>query len=649
MPDTPRRDVLRGIGAALSIGAVGSVAGASDAVATGPPAAQRAWRDADEFAELLSFCPGSATQDEMMLAAADFAAMRESNREQETTVPVQSFALDAASVSKGVILQHGQYGGSVPLLVLTGDLSFDREGETVTGPTGTEYRRYEADDRVAAALDDVVLVADSTDRLDAALRADAGEVDGVFDAKPVLEDGFEAFGDADLRSVMLSDSNTYGGSFDADVRFSGFGMDVRDPDTLERLFVVGLADESATEQVVEQYEQTMGGQGEETTVTTDGAVVTVTTVIDLAARRRAREHESPGGLRVDRDDIRSDADYLTIEVTEGDPTPVDELTLEVGDEAYDRSVWAGDAETIEAGDTIRIRMDDVEPNLRVSLTHEREYGTSTTTTTILGHLEFEFDYDFDARTLAVEYADEFELDGDELRLAVHESQDWWRTDGEAPAQTASPWTGETVTSGATATLEDVDPSEAVVVGYGDDEHGSGVAYFLPEPPGDATIEYDFESREATVTLDLAEARPAAEYEVRVDGEPADSQWRDDGDTVTSGASVTVADVPVGTTVTVVWGPEDARLTFRRVVPEIELDLELGDEIALEHVEGDAVPASKLAAHVWDGDRTVVDLGDELDGEFAPGDSVPLGVDSVQHVSLMYDDQYYVAFASARTR
>ncbi|WP_440990598.1 hypothetical protein [Haloarchaeobius baliensis] len=649
MQDSPRRQVLRDIGAALSFSTVASVTSAATTVEADGSSAREPWRDGEEFAELLAFCPGSATQDEMVLSVADFEAMRESNRDQETTLPVEAFAFDSTAISKGVLLQHGQYGGSVPLLVLTGDLAFERDGETVTGPTGTEYRQYEADSHVAGELDDAVLVADSADRLDAALRAKAGAVDGAFDAEPVLEDGLDAFGDADVRSVMLGNSNSYAQAFDADVRFTGYGMTVRDPDTLERLFVVGLEDESKTDEVVDTYEQSLGADSENTSIETDGAVVTVTTVIDLAARRRAREHESPRGLRVDRDDIRDGDEYLPIEVREGDPTPVDELTLELDDEAYDRSIWAGDRETIAGGDTIRIRMADVEPNLGISLTHEQSYGTSTSTTTILGHLEFAFDYDFDARTLGIEYTDEFELDGDEIELVVHGSRDWWHRDAEEPEQTGAPWADETVTAGATATLDDVDPGEAVVVRYGDDEHGSGIAYFLPEPPGDATIDYDFDAREATVTLDLAEPRPASEYEVRVDDEPADTQWADSRDTVSSGASVTVDEVPVGATVAVVWGESAAGLAFDRVAPEIELDLTVGDEIALEHVAGDAVSASELTAHVWDGDRTVVELADEIDGEFAPGDTVPLGVDSVEHVSLLYDDEYYVAFATARNR
>ncbi|MFD1644334.1 hypothetical protein [Haloarchaeobius litoreus] len=648
MQDSPRRQVLRSIGTALSIATLGSVsAAASDGRSGRSTVLDRTWGDAAEFGELFEYVPASAAGDEFVFGGIDYATMRESNRQGSTSVPVAGLDVDTDALSKGVVLQNGQYGGSVELLVLTGDVSLDAEGEVVEGPAGTEYERYERGGNVVAAVDDRLVVASSDDLLTDALAAKAGDTERLLDANEVVSEGIDAFGDADTRAVMVGDEIGYGQAFDVEVRFSGYATTVRDPDTLERTFLFGLADESDTEQVAETLrEDGFYGDGENSTVETDGAVVTVTTVIDLAARRRAREHDSPGGLRVDRENLRSNDEYVTVEVTDGDPTPVDELTLEVGGETYDRSVWAGDQETIAEGDTVRFRAADVEPNLEVTITHEREYGTSSSTTYVLGSLEFDFAYAFDDRRLDIEYADTFDIDGDELSVVVFEGRQWWRHDADDETRAESPWTDETVTEGDTASLADVDPGETVIVTYGGTDPQDGIAYFRPDPPGEATVEYDFEARSMTVTLDLSEPRPAAEYGVLVDDETVESGW---SDTVETGDSVTVDDVAVGTSVAVVWGENDAVIASERAVPGIELDLVLGDEIELEHVEGDAVPASKLAAHVWDGDRTVVELDDELDGEFAPGDTVPLGVDSVEHVSLMYDDEYYVAFATARTR
>jgi hypothetical protein len=650
MQDSPRRQVLRSIGTALSIATLGSVsAAASDGRPGRSTVLDRTWSDAAEFGELFEYVPASAAGDEFVFGGIDYAAMRESNREGSTSVPVASLDVDADALSKGVVLQNSQYGGSVELLILTGDVSLDGEGEVVEGPAGTEYERYERGENVVAAVDDRLVVASSDDLLDDALAAKAGDTERLLDASDVVSEGIDAFGDADTRAVMVGDEVGYGQAFDAAVRYSGYGTTVRDPDTLERTFLFGLEDESDTEQVAETLrEEGFYGDGENTTVETDGAVVTVTTVIDLAARRRAREHDSPGGLRVDRDALRNADEYVELQVTSGESTPVDELTLEVGGETYDRSVWAGDRERIAEGDTIRIRASDVEPNLEVTLTHETEYATSASTTYLLGDLEFVFDYAFDTRTLDLEYGDTFEVDGDELSVVVFEGRQWWRRD-EDEARTETPWADETVTEGDTASLDDVDPGETVVVTYGGTDPRDGIAYFRPEPPGEATLEYDFAARTVTATLALSESRSAAEYEVRVDGEPADTQWTDSADTVSDGDSLTIEDVPVGTTVAVVWGEDAARLAVERTVPTIELDLAFGDEVSLEHVEGDAVPASRLTAHVWNDGRTLVDVGDEIDGEFTQGDSVPLGVESLEHVSLLYEDQYYVGYASARSR
>ncbi|WP_257299710.1 hypothetical protein [Haloarchaeobius sp. FL176] len=649
MQDSSRRQVLRSIGTALSIGALASVPAAAGDAPGRSTALDRTWRDADEFGELFEYVPASAAGDELVFGAIDYAAMRESSREGATTVPVAGLDVSTDSLSKGALLQDGQFGGDVRVLVLTGDVSLDGDGETVE-TDGREYERYERGEFVVADVDDRLVVASSTDVLADALAAKAGERERLLAANDVVADGIEAFGDADTRAVMVGDEVGYAEVVDADVRFSGYGMTVRGPDKLERSFVFGLEDESDTEQVVDTLEsEGVFGNGDDTTVETDGAVVMATTVIDLAARRRAREHDSPGGLRVDRDALRNADEYVEIEVTHGEPTPVDELTLEVGGETYDRSTWAGKQERIAEGDTIRIRASDVEPNLEVTLTHETEYATSSTTTYLLGSLDFAFDYAFDSRTLDLEYADTFAVDGDELSAVVFEGRQWWRRDDDDETRTETLWTDETVTEGDTASLDEVDPGETVVVTYGGTEPQDGIAYFRPEPPGDATLEYDFAARTVTATLTLDEPRPAAEYEVRVEDEPAETQWADAGDTVTDGDSLTVEDVPVGTTVAVVWGEDDARLAVERTIPSIELDLAFGDEVSLEHVDGDAVSASKLTAHVWNDGRTLVDVGDEVDGEFAPGDSVPLGVETLQHVSLMYDDEYYVGFASARDR
>lgn len=650
MQDCPRRTVLRGIGAALPIGAVGSLpASAGDTRSGRASARRREWADADEFGDLFEYVPASAAADELVFGAIDYAAMREANGDRGSVMPVRSLDVETESLSKGVLLQDGQYGGSPALLVLTGDVALDGEGEVVEAPTGEEYERYERDSTVVAAIDDRLVVAESTDALDDALAAKAGERERLLDGNDVVADGIDAFGDADTRAVMIGEDDGYGQTFDAEIRFTGYATTVRDPDTLERTFAVGIEDESNTEPVADALEEnSLFGSGDEehTTVETDGRLVIVTTVVDLAARRQEREHESPGRLTVDREDIRSDAEFLELEVGEGDPTPVDELTLEVGEETYERSVWAGEQETIEGGDTIRLRMADVEPNLRVTLRHEQEYSASATTTTILGRFEFEFDYDFGTRTLEIEYADEFDLDGDELHVVLYEERDWW-DDDVTPASSATPWAGETVTAGSTVSVEDVDPGEFVFVSWGGVDPQDGIGYFSARPPGDVSFEYDYGSRAVTATLDLEDARAADQFELLVDDEPADSQWADEYDTVSTGDSVTVEGVEIGSHVRVVWGESDARVGGTRATPSVEIDLVQGEEAEIEHVGGDELPASKLVAHVWNEGRTVVDLDDEIDGTFAEGDAAGLGVDLARHVSLLYGGEHYVGFASHR--
>ncbi|MCU4742551.1 hypothetical protein [Natronoglomus mannanivorans] len=683
MNKCPRRTLLGGIGSTLAIGAAGCLSTPGDE----SPAGNESGTDTEtetetesdtdengadaEFGPLLEYLPASAVDGPTTLVTVDTDALAEANEPYGGPSLGSPFDIDPDAVSNAVAVETDEnYATSI--IVLSGDVLLESEPKSESNPRespdGTEYDRYELDSHVAAVTDDVTVVVRSDERaeaehetdsdvlLEAAFEAAAGDTERLLGADPVYEDALETLPDGDRRIVMTSETITTAEDDDIqpeDLEFVVYGQTVLGPDTIELRYGIRFTDAAhITDELLAEIEDDFGyGAGhDEPEITVDDTLVTVSTVIDLEAQRKAQEIESPrvrSPMEIDRD-----ADSVELDVTRGDPTPVEDLTLELNDEVYDPDVWAAGQETIEEGDTIRIATDDLEPNLQLTLRHEHAYGGSATSTTINSHFAFEADYDLQTETLTLEYADEIPLDGDELHLAVYEERTGFDDDS---LESTQPWTGQEVTDGATATLDGVLAGHTVIVGWRSDSRRDSIYSYYVQPPGYASTDYDYESKTLEVTLELEDPRPAAEYQLLVEDEPAPVQWTDDADTVDSGATVTLEDVDVGTAGTIVWGDDDVRVSGFTARPSITLDLERqsddgDDNYTLEHLGGDQLPTSSLEVVVWsDAGRESIafeDLEDveDLEGTFSEGDVVSLDLDfeaeadGIRHVNLEYDDQ-----------
>ncbi|WP_049921520.1 hypothetical protein [Halopiger djelfimassiliensis] len=649
MTQCPRRTLLGGIGTTITVALAGNaVAATEDDVASESASVP------SEFDSLLDYLPATVASETMMISAVDFERRREANEPHEMNPHTGSFDIDSEAVTKHVsVLDFGD-GYSQPITVLSGDIEIDGDAETRKTDDGVEYDFYDSatTDLVAADLDEVIVIGKESGMLEDAVAAGAGENTRLLESESEVAEAFETVDDADSYNITVGDEQL-GREIDADadVRYAVHASTVLDPDTMAVQLVFAFEDESdVTDELVESLTGElayMSSEGEPT-VEVDGAVITVTGERDLEKERAIREHESPGMLQTDRD-IDPDDDMLELEVGRGDPTPVEDLTLELADEEYDREIWADGHGTIEEGDTIQIDMDDVEPNVSVTLNHDHELGSSSSGTTILNRFEFVYDYDLDAETLTVEYADDFTLDGDRIHLAVYEERPYYRHDEDEPEPrtTRQPWTGETVQSGHQETLEGIRPGDAVIVGWDGASYKDSIGTEFVDPPGLVRFEYDYGSETLSATIEFGEdadvaEQPAEKYELLVEEEPADTQWTDEYETVSDGATIEVTDVPIGTNVSAVWGDDEITVGGTKTRPSIELELD-GNEI--EHVGGDALLASKLTATAWAEDgRTEVDLGDEIDGDFEEGDTVTFDVDGIRHVTLKYDEEYRVGFA-----
>lgn len=672
MQQCPRRTILGGIGTTMAAALAGSTVAAPDDDHT--PKASTTTESS--FDDVLAYLPASVAEDSMSVRVTDYERMRKADQPHGPSPPVNTSEIDASDVSKSALVTSYTEEYSRPLTVLVGDIELPETTDSSETNAGLEYEYYEPEhDGVVGSDGDVIVASTDRETIEAAFDANADEEDRLLDAESTIEAGLSTFEESDARAVQITDEQpTSSGLEDVDIEYSVTGQTVLDADTLEMSVGIELEDESdATDELIETLESEFAyaATTDEPSVDVDGSFVSTTVERDLAAERAVREHDSPGFLQVERDFDLEEDDVLEIEIGRGDPTPIEDLTLEVGDEPYDRDIWADGHGKLEEGDTIVIDMGDVEPNLSISLNHDHELGGSSSGTTILSHFRFETSFDIDSGELTVEYADDFPLDGDKVFLAAFEERQVYRMneDGPEPRVSTQPWDGETVSEGDTATLEDVEAGDEIIIGWEGTDYDDSIWRHQANPPGRARFEYEYDSETLEATLEFGPLgddtesestddieRSATEYELLIDGESANTQWTDEFETVSTGATIEVDGVAVGSNVEAVWADTETYIGGTRTRPSIDLEYDTG---TVEHAGGDALPAADLEAEIWaeNGNYTLA-LADEIDGDFEDGDSFTIDAESVtdrngddvdeigtiNHVSVRYNGQYQVGYA-----
>lgn len=596
---------------------------------------------------LFEFVPASVAADMMIVGAAVPEPLAKADG---TYVPLSvgtHFDIDRESIDTMVYVRSGERLSS-EVFVASGE--FDLEGEPVrTEHDGVEYDSYETDSSIAAVYDDRLIVSDSREVITAAIDARRGETDRLIETSPEVEAGLQSIGHDHAAGVLVGYAESAADDLGVDaeeIAYTTWGMTVPNEDELEVTFGLTLVDaDAASKDVAEAFEEEItenrGPFLEEPTTTVDGASITISFVEDLEAKREIQEYDSPGGLQVR--EVDPDAEYVEIELRRGEPTPVGDLTLELEGEVYDPEIWTGDAETIEAGDVIRIRMEDVEPGLEVTLKHEMSGREHESSTRILSRLEFEYDRDPESGTVTVTYRDEFRLSGDEITIALFDMGAVSSRREPEPERTIQPWAGESVEAGDRAEIDDVERGTWILVTRGGETFRDAISHHQIRPPGSVSFEHDREADRLSVTIEFQhhESRPADEYEIRVDDEPADTQWGDGGGRIESGATVHLEEPEIGQRVTVVWTDGDHEIGSMRIEPAIEVEFHRRDELVLEHTGGRSLPVENLQLHVTGDDiRTQVSLEEVAEGKFEEGDTIEVDIgadlEDVEALYLVYD-------------
>jgi hypothetical protein len=583
-----------------------------------------------EFGSLLAYLPETAATDVPNVYASDVATMNEVNE------PFDSFASQYSlsylnpytdDVSKAVGINAGGGSTGAPISVFEGEISPAAEGEQRQTAGGAEYEFYELADRVAAVLDGVSVVGKSASVVESALAAKRGDQTRYRSEHEVTALITDRFTDADLvlaSAPVENLSSIFTGLEKEDIKHFALTITVHGPDTLETRFEMAFANaDLITDSRIKTVEDLSVGVGPSDgggEATVEQNRVTVRRSVDLERVRKARQIKSPQ-LGVARRTNLED-EYVEIEVRGGDQTPVEELELRVNGEPYEPSVWAQDQERIGGGDTIYIPTEAVEPNTTVTLEHDHEYGSEASSMTILSRLNFGVSYDQESETATLTYRDELELDGDKLHVAVYEGSRYGI--GEEKFRSSQPWAGETVTAGDEITVEDVAHGRAILVGWGGDTQEDRLYSYSIAPPGSASFEYDHESETLSVTLELDESRDASKYELRVEGEPADTQWTDKTDTVDGGETITVEGLAVRDKVSVHWSPTGTRVSSHWIPAPgsvaFEYDGESGELTATMELETEQ-DASDYVVRVNE-QKAETQWSDEYD-TLGDGDSITL--------------------------
>ena len=657
-----RRDLLAGTGTVALAGVAGCLGGNGDDDPDSGPAdpgseAETNWRDDLDLPESLVSALAYVYQHGDNLVLGTGRLLR---GEDDGLGGPYGDALASASVES--LLQYGAAttGDAPAVSVWVGEFELDPD-LSVSNRNGFAVHEIDAPDKqdasgmlpdgdIVVATDGGVLVAGKRDQVIAALDShEAGE-------EPYLlaNDRFRTV----LNELAVADGVAV--TNDAEVLFEEFGQSVdlaslptplgyaleQGQDTVQWQFAAGTTDESVAGELAAVGSSLSGLDRE----AFDHRVADDILVVEAARTVTPPDDSPPEGspsLGVPRFDTYDESTgEVLLRFERGESVPVDSVTIEIEGEPYEGD-WARGAETVGGGSRIAIDADAIEPGDRLRLAYEREDGSASTgERQILRFLPFEFSYDPDAGTATLTYVDGPPLSGERTDLRT----------GEDPLEN-----GEQVralsgglTKGDTLTVDAVEPGATLLVAY---ERTDGETIPLTghtaRPPGEFSLENNDGQLVVTrpsyrggedgsesdgsgesdgsdgsegdaVRPPEQEPLPAARYEVRIDGEPTETQWTDEGETIDPGDTLVAGEIQAGSVASVVWVGETAEfeLVRRRVPPNITVVVSYDEDeqqLRLVHDGGESVDADALSVVVgseeerrvrsWDGDT--VSPGDEL--------------------------------------
>jgi hypothetical protein len=680
-----RRNLLAGTGTAVLAGVAGCLGGDSDSDDTDPDSGPgdpqsegERWQSALDVSESLAAALGYVYRhgDHMALGTGRLFGGDESG-------PGGPYgdSLSSASVDSHLQYRLDPTFDTLPVGVWVGEFELDPD-LAVTNQGRFRLHELDAPDEqdvseipdggVVVATDGEVLLTGGRDRVTATIDSHRADEVPYLSANSAFRAVLDELVGAD--GVVVADNTgalLRGDELDESVDPAslptplGYAIE-EGQDTVQWQFAAGTTDESVAEDL-----KRVGGSLTELDWEAFDHRVTDDVLVVEAARAVTSPDEGPGGAPLgvpEFETYNAETGEILLRFDRGESVSVGNVTLEFEGEPYEGN-WARGAETVGAGSQIAVDADAVEPgdSLRVVLESEDGATASASEEGFLELLPFAFSYDAEARSVTLTYLDGPPLPGGRTDLRT----------GEDPLAA-----GEQVRAlpdglrpGDTISLESVDPGTGLIVVY---ERTDGetipITAHRARPPGNFSLENNGGqllvtrpsyrggeggavgegsdgadgAGEGATQPPEQEPLPAEHYEVRVDGDPTETQWTDEGETIDPGDTLAVGPIQAGSVASVVWVDETAafELDSRRMPPGLGVALsydETAQQLTLVHNGGESVDADALSVVVeseeqrvrsWDGDT--VSPGDKL----GVGD---VGPEAVVRLQFQGDDIFEPIF------
>lgn len=289
-----------------------------------------------------------------------------------------------------------------------------------------------------------------------------------------------------------------------------------------------------------------------------------------------------------------EADLATLEVRGEESVDAATLELLVDGESVDPP-WDADA-TLSAGDSFQL---DV-PFLSVVAIewHDPELEDVTRDLgwdVVGGQRAFDGSFDHESQTLTITYSADVAVDPGRFEFRRSEGVEDIR---ERPLEEVV----DALEPGTEIVVEDVSYGENVAISVSREGDGwsstQSVFAHYARPPGHFDLATDAGQR--VLVYEGETSRPASDYRVTVDGEPAATQWSDVADTLAAADRLEI-DVETGDTVVVEYldGDEPATMLDQAVQPTVDFEFDVGESsVEITHAGGQAVEADALEVRIY---------------------------------------------------
>ncbi len=364
------------------------------------------------------------------------------------------------------------------------------------------------------------------------------------------------------------------------------------------------------------------------------------------------ERPDPPGIP-QYDGYDAEADEVLFKFTDGDEFDVEQFEIEIEDETLD-SDWARGNETISEGTVIGIPWNAIEPGDSIALSFESPDGRGSRSSGSTFNLPALMDIrvDPERQTGTVEYRDGPPFSGENLSIEVYDEQE---SQHDGPTRTVD--VTDSFEPGDTKQVEDVEFDYVIRVVY---ERSDGETVAIGggpvSPPGEFEISFDTDQETATVTYpeegyqegyrptEVAnkETLTAEEYEIRLNGDPTETQFVETSDSIEPGEEVTVDGVEIGDELSMHWVGEGGPYTLLTevVTPSVtfEYSYDESEEIlTIEHAGGDTIDMDQVVfeGHI-DGEQQVREPTEDV-SELDPGETITLeDVDIEAFIGILFD-------------